>query len=1037
MSLTVRGACDELSRRLRAGLPASAAEFLASESSAWSTPDAALELLYTEFVVREQLGQEPRPAEWLASFPQWHAELAQLFEIHALVSDGQTLARGLSATHDEAGAAVATDHAHADDRCFRVVGGYEIREEIGRGGMGVVYQARQRGLDRIVALKMILPPHGERERARFRTEAEATAKLSHPNIVAIYEVGQEGDLPFLSMEFVAGKGLDKLLADAPMAPRAAASLLLTLARAVSYAHEQGIVHRDLKPANIMLAADAMPKITDFGLAREVATAQVVAKGLSETPASVAIVGTPSYMAPEQCDSSGSIGPAADIYSLGAILYETLTGRPPFRGQTALDILDLVRSQEAVPPSRLAPKISRDLETICLKCLAKQPKQRYASAADLAEDLRRFLAGQPVRARPVPRIEHAMRWCQRNPLPAALAGGIALLLVAGTAVSTSLAVWALNEKTSAAEHARHAEESAEQAGTSAQEEQAARELAEYRFAQAEKAVEQYLDGIENDARLKEADFFDLRKQLLSSAMAFYEDFIQAKPGDAKLEAKRGRAYGRLALLRRQVGEHARSAADYRQMTSIFQKLAADFPAVPEHRQNQARGHHGLSVQLRELGRPKEALDEVRQAIALQEDLVAALPTVAAYRQDLAKAHHMLGTLLFGLGNHEAAVSEYQQVFSLEQPLAEQFPTNPAYRLDLSRSHNNLANVLYSLGKRAEAVDEMRQALSLKLALVAEFPKVAAYRQDLASSRFNLGHVFNELRQTAEAEAEHRQAMALRKSLADEYPTVPAYRLDLARSHYHLGRLLRNDKPLEAETELQKALTLRTKLNAEVFGVPEYRADLATSHAGLGSIHRALGKLAEATTGFQNAIDVWLPLLEEFPELHTHRSSMASHMNSLAILLRENGKLVEARQMHNQAIEHRLRLLNAASDRRFYASSLRSYYKELAETALVQKDHAEVVDAAGRMAKLRPDVASDRELAAQFLSRCVTLAKQDPALAESDGQALAILYADRAMEQLRFAVRRGYKNAASLKTQAAFVSLKSRPDFQQLIQELESK
>ena len=226
-----------------------------------------LELLYTEFVVREQLGEQPRPEEWLERFPQWRAELAQLFEVHALVDDEQTLAgRDCRARMAKLRARLAGDDRRGADRDQgQFLGGYEILEEIGRGGMGVVYQARQRGLGRIVALKMILPPHGARERARFRTEAEATARLSHPNIVPIYEVGQEGDCPFLSMEFVAGKSLDKQLADSLLAPRAAAELLLTLARAVAYAHEQGIIHRDLKPANILFqAADGTPKITDFG-----------------------------------------------------------------------------------------------------------------------------------------------------------------------------------------------------------------------------------------------------------------------------------------------------------------------------------------------------------------------------------------------------------------------------------------------------------------------------------------------------------------------------------------------------------------------------------------------------------------------------------------------------------------------------------------------------------------------------------------------------------------------------------------------------
>ena len=218
-SLAVRRACDELSRRLRCGLACGAEEFLASDPEIGSDTDAVLELLYTEFIVREQLGEKPRPEAWIERFPQWRVELAQLFEVHAQVDGGDTLRARLSGTQGDAASRTSgNEPSGADHDHGQFLGSYEILQEIGRGGMGVVYQARQRGLHRIVALKMILPPHGERERARFRAEAEATARLSHPNIVAIYEVGQERDCPFLSMEFVAGKSLDQQLADSLMAP---------------------------------------------------------------------------------------------------------------------------------------------------------------------------------------------------------------------------------------------------------------------------------------------------------------------------------------------------------------------------------------------------------------------------------------------------------------------------------------------------------------------------------------------------------------------------------------------------------------------------------------------------------------------------------------------------------------------------------------------------------------------------------------------------------------------------------------------------
>ena len=271
------------------------------------------------------------------------------------------------------------------------VPGYEILGELGRGGMGVVYQARQTKLNRLVALKMILAGShaGAADLARFRTEAEAVARLQHPNIVQVYEVGEHEGMPFFSLEFCGGGSLEKKLDGTPLPPKEAAALVETLARAMQAAHEQRVIHRDLKPANVLLAEDGTPKITDFGLAKKLDEA-----GQTQTGA---IMGTPSYMAPEQAGGkSGEIGPAADVYALGAILYECLTGRPPFKAATALDTLMQVVGDEPVPPPQLQPKAPRDLETICLKCLHKEARKRYESAAELADDLRRFLDGEPIR-----------------------------------------------------------------------------------------------------------------------------------------------------------------------------------------------------------------------------------------------------------------------------------------------------------------------------------------------------------------------------------------------------------------------------------------------------------------------------------------------------------------------------------------------------------------------------------------------------------------------------------------------------------------
>jgi WD40 repeat protein/tRNA A-37 threonylcarbamoyl transferase component Bud32 len=318
-----------------------------------------------------------------------------------------------------------------------VVAGYEVLGELGRGGMGVVYKARQIGLNRLVALKMILTgshAHAE-DLARFRTEAEAVAGLRHPHIVQIYDVGEQGGLPYFSLEFVEGGSLEARLDGTPWLGPQAARLIEPLARAMHVAHQKGVIHRDLKPANVLLTADDTPKVTDFGLAKRLDQDS----GQTRTGT---IMGTPSYMAPEQASGAkAGIGPAADVYALGAVLYELLTGRPPFKAASPLDTILQVINGEPVPPSQLNPRAPRDLETICLKCLQKEPAKRYASAEALADDLRRFQNGEPIHARPVGRLEKAARWCRRNPVVAGLTALVALLLVVGTVVSSYLAVQA--------------------------------------------------------------------------------------------------------------------------------------------------------------------------------------------------------------------------------------------------------------------------------------------------------------------------------------------------------------------------------------------------------------------------------------------------------------------------------------------------------------------------------------------------------------------------------------------------------------------
>jgi serine/threonine protein kinase len=436
--------------------------------------------------------------------------------------------------------------------------GYELLGVLGRGGMGIVFRARQISLKRQVALKMILTGRHARseDRRRFQQEAEAVARLQHPNIVHIYEVGQQNGLPYYSLEFVNAGSLEQFLRGVPQAPQVAAQLVLQLAEAMHYAHKRGIVHRDLKPANILLHLDEsrivrkgqsadpavfrelqsyLPKISDFGLAKDLSGDEQVRQGM--------IVGTPSYMAPEQAGGRGHVGPAADVYSLGAILYEMLTGRPPFRGTNVQETAQQVLSQEPVPPRQLQPKVPLDLETICLACLQKDPAARYASAEALGEDLRRFLDHEPILARPTPLPDRVVQWAHGRP-------GTTVALAAGALLAAVLML-AWNELSWSRDQ---------------------REQVQADFIQSEARLQEALAAIDDITR-------DADARTLIKAALFCESVAEKARARPALRPVAAEALVRLAALKERLGDRPAAIANLGKALEIFEQLVADFPDRP--------------------------------------------------------------------------------------------------------------------------------------------------------------------------------------------------------------------------------------------------------------------------------------------------------------------------------------------------------------------------------------------------------------------------------------------------------------------------
>ncbi len=418
--------------------------FLVGFPSLKENDAAVLDLIFDEVGLREERGEKPEVEEYVARFPRLADPVRRQFALHEVVRS--------IAPPPVAAAPPAPVWSLPPRTPFGVgtptVEGYEIHGELGRGGMGVVYKARHKKLNRLVALKMVLTgAHaGAQDLARFRTEAEAVASLQHPNIVQIYEVGEQDGLPFFSLEYIDGGSLADKVYKHPegLPPREAAALVEKLAEAMQAAHQHGIIHRDLKPANVLLTKDGVPKITDFGLAKRLGSQD----GQTRTGS---VMGTPNYMSPEQAaGQTRLIGTPSDVYALGALLYETLTGRPPFDDESPMETLRQVIDKEPVAPSILRPEVQRDLETITLKCLHKEAQKRYGSAQALAEDLRRYLNHLPIEARPIGGVERAFKWARRHPAIAVLTG---FLLLAFAALLVGGVQWHLQLEGALAEEAR--------------------------------------------------------------------------------------------------------------------------------------------------------------------------------------------------------------------------------------------------------------------------------------------------------------------------------------------------------------------------------------------------------------------------------------------------------------------------------------------------------------------------------------------------------------------------------------------------------
>jgi tetratricopeptide (TPR) repeat protein len=852
-------------RRWLAGDRVSVAAYLRDFPALADDSEAVFELVYNEILIREELGESPDPHEYAAAFPLLAGRLRLQLEVHEALSSGEIAGVGWP------------EPSHRRSFPEPRVPGYELLGEIGRGGMGVVFRARQTAPSRLVALKVILEGRfaSELDRLRFANEAELVAALAHPNIVPILEVGQHDGLPYFTMPLLLGGSLAAAQPHPAGDPRSVASLVAEVAAAVHHAHQRGILHRDLKPANILLDEEGRPHVTDFGLAKRVHEG----RGLTATGA---IMGSPGYMSPEQASGEpGAVTTASDVYGLGAVLYALLTGRAPFEESSIRETIARLNEEPPEPPSRLNREVPSPLDQICLKCLEKEPARRYASAEALAADLRRWLAGEPILARPEPLAERTRRWVRRRRTAVAACAAAVLVAMIGLAVVLAVQVKANHELS------------------------AANDRAEARFDLAMKAIRQFHTGVSEDFLLKEPQFHALRARLLDGArehLGKLEDLLADQTDRHSRRALAG-AYEDLAALTDQIGSQTDALGLRRRGLAIRRELALDPRADVETRTDVARsllaigsllfrtGHADdalaayeeartrLEETRRSAGRPHDLRTELATCDHLTGDLLLAKGRLAEagswYRKArairlsqqsdptsgtesrgaLAETELAIGLVFWQAGRPSKAVDSFEKARALLEMMVQDRPADTSLRRRLAHCYNAIGYPLHALGKSDEALKSFEAARAMLVTLVRDNPNVGEFRRELAVSETQIGTLLCDSGRWSEALEPYRRAQGLMEELAKVNPDVVEIRNDLARSYSQIGRVLGTvGQPVAALASSEKARLLREALVAANPDVTAYRSDLAVTLGNIGALRREAGQFTQAVTGFRRAISL---------------------------------------------------------------------------------------------------------------------------------------------------------------------------------------
>ena len=921
------------------------------------------------------------------------------------------------------------------------VPGYHITSEIAKGGMGRVYAALDLTLDREVAIKTLLPGANA---DRFVTESKITAKLPHPNIPPVYELGTLADgTPFLAMKLVRGTTLSEQLKARPSPqhdlPRFV-HIFEQIAQAVGLAHSRGVIHRDLKPLNVMVGEFGEVQVMDWGLAKLASGGREAAVSAGEQPPdggrtpehdlthAGAVLGTPGYMAPEQARAE-LLDARADVFALGATLAAILTGKPAFVGTSVDETIQKAAKAE------LSDVVTRldvcgadaDLIAVAKRCLSADRDARPADGRGVADEVAAYRAGVQARLRQAEtdkakaETQAAEQRKRRRQFNVA-AGIVAAVLLAGI-IGTTAGLLIAVDRAGREELAKIAERDAKEAESKAKdEERTAKGLAIEREAKAERAAGKMLhtldvmvSGVTGKSLATQKTITPEQKEFLTQVLPLYQEFLADKDADQKTR------------------ERAASAA--------FQVGQIEY----------------------RLGRSEESLISFHQARVELDRLVAAFPTTPAYRFDLAAAHYNLGMLLSDLGRWDEAEQQFARGLDISEKLVSEFPAEPAYRFGLAGGYSGLSEQLRSRGARTDAEKRARQALLIQERLVTEHPKSTESRSALVQTHDHLGLILGELERWDEAEQEHGRGLALAEQLVTELPGVPAYREAFAHLLRNYGKTLADQKKWrDAEQRFRESVKQYEQLVAEQPSVPGHRYGLGVAMMNLSTVFLGTGDLAEASKWTRAAMTHFERLTDDYPAVVQYRLAAGGTACNFAHTFRDGGRPTEALVWYAKAIRVLTPLADPKSGNAAARLFLRNAHWGRAKTLEMLKKHTDALPDWDKAVELSPGDArvefrTYRAVAwirtgkvSEAVTDVTELAKAAEldadewydlacvcSLASGKGTGEKQSYANRAVEMLQKAVKVGYKDAAHMREDSDLDPIRERDDFKKLLADLEKK